>query len=154
MDLADGRQESARDRWVEQQMEEATKHLSADLEVLPSLLLLEQMEREVAQGQAIREGCSPLLRRSPPASVVKSTFSSRRKKRRRGAVSSLLAGEEKSPMSSAETSGAVVSLPADGEATASIPASLSATALSPRLPAAPPMPSSLSPARSSEAMPD
>ncbi|KAK5604201.1 hypothetical protein CRENBAI_021317 [Crenichthys baileyi] len=43
-DLADSRQESARDRWVQQQMEDAMRYLPTDLEVLPSPLLLEQME--------------------------------------------------------------------------------------------------------------
>ncbi|KAK5617545.1 hypothetical protein CRENBAI_004235 [Crenichthys baileyi] len=44
MELTDSRQESARDRWVQQQMEEAMKHLPTDLEVVPSPLLLEEME--------------------------------------------------------------------------------------------------------------
>ncbi|MED6289691.1 hypothetical protein CHARACLAT_005503 [Characodon lateralis] len=57
MDLADSRQESARDRWVQQQVEEAMKHLPTDLEVLPSPLLLEQMAREAVH------------RRSPPAPI-------------------------------------------------------------------------------------
>ncbi|KAK5621507.1 hypothetical protein CRENBAI_002835 [Crenichthys baileyi] len=77
LDLADGRQESTRDRWVQQPMEEAMRHLPANLEVLPSPLLLEQMEREAVQ------------RRSPPAPLVarpdlaeKPTSSSRRKKQR------------------------------------------------------------------------
>ncbi|KAK5611590.1 hypothetical protein CRENBAI_014681 [Crenichthys baileyi] len=48
----------------------------------------------------------------------------------------------------------VVSLPADVRAAASKPASSPATAPSPRLAAAPPMPSSLTPARCSEATPD
>ncbi|KAK5610357.1 hypothetical protein CRENBAI_006385 [Crenichthys baileyi] len=138
MDLADSRQESARDRWVQQQREEAVKHLPTDLEVLPSPLLLEQMEREAALRQRVREGCSvppPQLQRSPPAS-------SRRKNRRRAVIPSRSAGEE------------VVFLPADLRATASNPASSSATALSPRLAAAPPKPSSLAPARCSEATPD
>ncbi|KAK5621006.1 hypothetical protein CRENBAI_015406, partial [Crenichthys baileyi] len=75
LDLADGKQESASDRWVQQQMEEAMRHLPADLEVLPSLLLLELMEREAVQ------------RHSPPASMetpARSTFPS--------------AGEEVGPM--------------------------------------------------------
>ncbi|KAK5606613.1 hypothetical protein CRENBAI_017879 [Crenichthys baileyi] len=157
MDLADSRQKiSAKDCWVQWQMDEAMRHLPADLEVLPSPLLLEQMEREATQRQDIREGCSPLLRRSPPApaSVVKSTFSSRCRKRRRGAASSLLVGEEESSMSSAETFGAVVSLPTDVRAAVSNPASSSVTALSPRLAAAPPMPSSLAPAHSTGATPN
>ncbi|KAK5605170.1 hypothetical protein CRENBAI_023315 [Crenichthys baileyi] len=113
MDLAVlGKQESARDHWIQQQMEEAMRNLPADLEVLPSPLLLEQMERE---------------------------------NRRRGVFSSLSAGEEESPMAAAVTSGAVVSLPADVKAAASTPASSSATAPSPRLAAALPMPSSHSP---------
>ncbi|KAK5606126.1 hypothetical protein CRENBAI_026767 [Crenichthys baileyi] len=56
--LVDGKQESASDRWFQQQMEETMRHLPADLEVLPSPLLLEQMEREAVQ------------RPSPPAPLV------------------------------------------------------------------------------------
>ncbi|MEQ2285675.1 hypothetical protein AMECASPLE_034356 [Ameca splendens] len=110
LDPADKQKISAQDCWVQRQMEEAMRHLPADLEVLPSPLLLELMESEAAHHEDIREGCSPLLRCSPPApaSAVKSMSSSRRRKRRRGAASSLLAGEEESPTSSAETSGAVV----------------------------------------------
>ncbi|KAK5612123.1 hypothetical protein CRENBAI_026157 [Crenichthys baileyi] len=136
MDLADGRQESTRGRWVQQQMEEAMRSLLADLEVLPSPLLLEQMEREAVQ------------RRSPPAPLVahpdpaaKPTFSSRRKKRQRGATSCCSTGEE------------VGSMPADVRAAASNPAPSSATA-PPRLAAALPMPSSLAPAQVSAATPD
>ncbi|MEQ2292843.1 hypothetical protein AMECASPLE_026939 [Ameca splendens] len=99
-------------------MEEAMRHLPADLEVLPSPLLLEQMEREAVQ------------RRSPPASLgahpdlaEKPTSSSRHKKRQRGAPSCFSPGEEESPMAAAVTSGAVVSLPADVRAAASNPAS-------------------------------
>ncbi|KAK5623984.1 hypothetical protein CRENBAI_023754 [Crenichthys baileyi] len=58
--------------WVEHQKEEAMRNLPTDLEVLPSPLLLEQMEREAAQRQRVREGCfvpPPQLRSSPPASV-------------------------------------------------------------------------------------
>ncbi|KAK5604693.1 hypothetical protein CRENBAI_012901 [Crenichthys baileyi] len=146
MDLADGRQESARDRWFQ---EEAMRHMPADLEVLPSPLLLKQMEHEAVQ------------RRSPPASLVahpdlavEPSSSSRHKNHRRRAASCFSAGEEESPMAAAVTSGSVVSLPADVKAAASIPASSSATALpqSPRLAAAPPMPSSL--AHCSVATPD
>ncbi|MED6245271.1 hypothetical protein ATANTOWER_001098, partial [Ataeniobius toweri] len=147
MDLADSRQVSARDRWVQRQMEEAMRHLPMDLEVLPSPLLLEPMEREAAQCRRVREGCSfppPQLRHSLPAPVpaAKPSSSSRRKKRRRGAPSCGSAGEE------------VVSLPADVMAAASKPASSSATAQFPRLAAAPPMPSSLALARCSETTPD
>ncbi|MEQ2197858.1 hypothetical protein XENOCAPTIV_004277 [Xenoophorus captivus] len=42
------RQESARDRWVQQQIKEARRHLPDDLDVLLSPLLLEQMAREAA----------------------------------------------------------------------------------------------------------
>ncbi|MEQ2238957.1 hypothetical protein ILYODFUR_038778 [Ilyodon furcidens] len=136
MDLADSRQESARDRWVQQQMEEAMKHLPTDLEVLPSPLLLEQMEREAVQR---RSTPATLAAHSRPA--VKPSPSSRRKKRRRGAPSCGSAGEE------------VVSLPADVRAAASKPASSPATALSARLAAAPSILSSLAPARCSEATP-
>ncbi|KAK5622019.1 hypothetical protein CRENBAI_012230 [Crenichthys baileyi] len=100
MELADSRQESARDRWVQQQMEEAIKHLPTDLEVLPSPLLLEQMERETVQR---RSPPAPLVAHSDPA--VKPSPSSRHKKRRRGGPSCGSAGEE------------VVSLPADVRAT-------------------------------------
>ncbi|KAK5598490.1 hypothetical protein CRENBAI_009960 [Crenichthys baileyi] len=112
---------------------EAMRNLPTDLEVLPSPLLLEQMEREAAQRQKVWEGCSvppPQLRCSPPASVpaAKPSSSSRRRNRPRAGVNSRSAGEE------------VVSLPADVRAAASKPASLSATAKFPRLAAAPPMP--------------
>ncbi|MED6277872.1 hypothetical protein CHARACLAT_017900 [Characodon lateralis] len=53
MDLVDSRQESARDRSVQLQMEEAMKHLPIDLEVLPSPLLLEQMKRETVQHRSL-----------------------------------------------------------------------------------------------------
>ncbi|KAK5611732.1 hypothetical protein CRENBAI_011276 [Crenichthys baileyi] len=146
MDLADSRQESARDRRVQQQMEEAMRHLPTDLEVLPSPLLLEQMEHEAVQR---RSPPAPLVAR--PNAAVKPSPSSHRKKRRPSCVS---ASEEESPMAAALKSGAMVSLPADVRAVASNPASSSATALSPRLAAAPPMPSSLAPARCSEGTPD
>ncbi|MEQ2240247.1 hypothetical protein ILYODFUR_012884 [Ilyodon furcidens] len=137
MDLADSRQESAMDRWVKQEMEEAMRLLPTDLEVLPSPLLLEQMEREAAQHHRVREGCSvlpPQLRRSPPASVpaTKPSSSSRRKKHRHAGIPSRSSGEE------------VVSLPADVRAAATQSA---------RLTAPPPMPSALVPARSSGATP-
>ncbi|KAK5609919.1 hypothetical protein CRENBAI_013564 [Crenichthys baileyi] len=187
MELADSRQESARDRCVQQQMEEAMKHLPTDLEVVPSPLLLEEMElapagpgsgrgavdlftflsREAEKtlrrsaGLSVPQsaydgsrlaipcpGTGVLRRRSLPAPLaahsgpaVKSSPSSRRKKRRRGAPS-CSAGEE------------VVSLPADVRAAACKPASSPATALSPRLAAAPPMPSSLAPTWCSEETPD
>ncbi|KAK5603665.1 hypothetical protein CRENBAI_002880 [Crenichthys baileyi] len=114
LDLADGKQESGSDPWVQQQMEEAMRHL----EVLPSPLLLKQMEREAP------------------------TSSSRRKKRRRRAPSCFSAGEEVGPM------------PADVRAAASNLASSSVTAQSPRLAAAPPMPSSLALVQCSVATPD
>ncbi|KAK5602247.1 hypothetical protein CRENBAI_014753 [Crenichthys baileyi] len=161
-DPADKRKADALDRWVERQKEEAMRNLPTDLEVLPSPLLLEQMEREAAQRQRVREGCSvppPQLRCSPPASIpaAKPSSSSRRRNRRRAGVNSRSAGEE------------VVSLPADVRTAASKPASSSATALSARLATAskpapssatakfpslavvPPMPSS---AQCSEATPE
>ncbi|KAK5612221.1 hypothetical protein CRENBAI_018738 [Crenichthys baileyi] len=102
------------------------------------------MEREAAQRQRVREGCSvppPQLRRSSPASVpaAKLSSSSRRRNRRRAGVNRRWVGEE------------VVSLPADVRAAASKSASSSATAKFPRFAAAPPMPSS---ARCSEATPE
>ncbi|KAK5610454.1 hypothetical protein CRENBAI_004500 [Crenichthys baileyi] len=147
LDLADRQKDDALDRWVERQKEEAMRNLPTDLEVLPSPLLLEQMEREIAQRQRVREGCfvpPPHFRRSPPASVpaAKPPSSSRRRNRRRARVNSRWAGEE------------VVSLPAVVRAPATKPAPSSATAKFPRLTAAPPMPSSLAPARCSEATPD
>ncbi|KAK5614372.1 hypothetical protein CRENBAI_000612 [Crenichthys baileyi] len=148
-DPTDEQRISAQDCWVQRQMEEAMRHLPADLEVLPSPLLLEQMQHQAVQ---LRSPSARLVARRDPA--AKPASFSRRRKRRQGAPSCFSAGEEESPMSSAETSGAVVSLPADGDAAASIPTSSSATAMSPRLDAAPPMPSPLAPARCSEATPD
>ncbi|KAK5602708.1 hypothetical protein CRENBAI_003687 [Crenichthys baileyi] len=93
-------------------------------------------------------GTGPLRRCSLPAPLgahsgpaVKPSPSSRRKKPRRGAPS-CSAGEE------------VVSLPADVRSAASKPASSPATAPSPRLAAPPPMPSSFTLARCSEATPE
>ncbi|KAK5621680.1 hypothetical protein CRENBAI_022065 [Crenichthys baileyi] len=111
-DPADKLRADALNRWVERQKEEVMRNLPTDLEVLPSPLLLEQMEREAAQRQRVREGCSvppPQLRRSPPASVpaAKQSSSSHRRNRRRAGVNSRWAGEE------------VVSLPADVRAAAS-----------------------------------
>ncbi|KAK5600714.1 hypothetical protein CRENBAI_011742 [Crenichthys baileyi] len=57
-DPVDKRKADALDRWVERQKEEPMRNLPTDLEVLPSPLLLEQMEREAAQRQRVREGCS------------------------------------------------------------------------------------------------
>ncbi|KAK5606303.1 hypothetical protein CRENBAI_023695 [Crenichthys baileyi] len=120
------------------------RNLPTDMEVLPSPLLLEQMEREAAQRQRVQEGCSvppPQLRCSPPASVpaAKPSSSSRRRNCRCAGVNSRSAGEE------------VVSLPADVRTAASKTAPSSATAKFPRLAAAPPKPSS---ARCSEATPE
>ncbi|MED6290553.1 hypothetical protein CHARACLAT_014209, partial [Characodon lateralis] len=116
MDPADKLKADALYRWVERQKEEAMRNLPTDLEVLPSPLLLEQMEYEAVQH---RSPPAPLVAHSGPA--VKSSASSRRKRRRRGAPSCGSAAEE------------VVSLPAYVRAAASKPASSSATALSPRL---------------------
>ncbi|KAK5623042.1 hypothetical protein CRENBAI_020805 [Crenichthys baileyi] len=140
MDLADSRQESARDQ---QQMEEAMKHLLVDLEVLPSPPLLEEMESE-----AVQRPSPPSYLVARPNTAVKPSPSSRHKKRRRGAPACISTGKEESPMAAAVTSGAMLSLPADVMAATSNPPSSSATALSSRLAAAPPMPSS---ARCSEA---
>ncbi|KAK5602408.1 hypothetical protein CRENBAI_012499 [Crenichthys baileyi] len=88
-------------------------------------------------------GIGPLSHRSssPPLhTAVKPSSSSHRNKCWRGAPSCVSAGEEESPMAAAVTSGAVVSLLADY----CLPGSLAAL----------PMPSSLAPARSSEATPD
>ncbi|KAK5601746.1 hypothetical protein CRENBAI_021330 [Crenichthys baileyi] len=86
-DPADKQKADALDRWVQRQKEEAIRNLPTDLEVLPSPLLLEQMEREA------------VWRRSPPAPLavhfgpaVKPSPSSRRKNR--GAPSCGSAGEE------------------------------------------------------------
>ncbi|KAK5622189.1 hypothetical protein CRENBAI_008248 [Crenichthys baileyi] len=48
-DPADKQKADALDRWVQRQKEEAMRNLPKDLEVLPSPLLLEQMEREAVQ---------------------------------------------------------------------------------------------------------
>ncbi|MEQ2221934.1 hypothetical protein ILYODFUR_020744 [Ilyodon furcidens] len=145
LDHADKQKADALDRWVERQKDVAMSHLPIDLEVLPSPLLLEQMEREVVQ------------LRSPPASLVahedpaaKPTSSSRRKKGRRGAPACVSASKEESPTAAVATPGVIT----PKLAAASKPASSSATAQFPRLSAAPPMPSSLAPARCSEATPD
>ncbi|KAK5606568.1 hypothetical protein CRENBAI_018563 [Crenichthys baileyi] len=131
MDLADGRQESARDRWVQQQMEKALRHLPADLEVLPSPLLLEQMERFGAVLRLLPWLHTQIRQQSrcpPPAAR---NVSAER-------LPAFSTSEDVGPMS------------AEVRAAASNPASLSAIALSPRLAAAPPMPSLLAPASDGE----
>ncbi|KAK5608592.1 hypothetical protein CRENBAI_023401 [Crenichthys baileyi] len=90
---ADSRQESARDRWVQQQIGSAVS-TAAEADGV-----------KAAQRQKVREGCSfppPQLRRSLPAPVpaAKPSSSSRRKKRRRLPVVPVAVEE-------------VVSLPAD-----------------------------------------
>ncbi|MED6282515.1 hypothetical protein CHARACLAT_032978 [Characodon lateralis] len=75
MDPAEKQKADALDRWVERQKEEAMRNLPTDLEVLPSPLLLEQMEREAVQR---RSPPAPLAAQSGPA--VKSSASSRRKR--------------------------------------------------------------------------
>ncbi|MEQ2311842.1 hypothetical protein AMECASPLE_024669 [Ameca splendens] len=87
-------------------------------------------------GSRLAIPCPGTGRHSPPAPLAAHFGpavkpSSRRKKRRRGAPSCGSAGEE------------VVSQPAYVRAAASKPASSSATALSPRIAAPPPMPSAL-----------
>ncbi|KAK5611275.1 hypothetical protein CRENBAI_019469 [Crenichthys baileyi] len=128
-DPADEQKADTLDRWVQRQMEEAMRHLPKDLEVLPSPLLLDQME-------------------------PKPSSSSRSKNRRRAGVPSRSAGEEESPTAAVVTSGAVVSQPADVKAVAINPSSSSATALSARVAAPLPKPSSHSPAQDSEATPE
>ncbi|KAK5608748.1 hypothetical protein CRENBAI_020962 [Crenichthys baileyi] len=96
MDPANKQKADALDRWVQRQKEEAMRNLETDLEVLPSPLLLEQMEREAVQR---RSPLAPLAAHSGPA--VKPSPSSRCKKRQRRAPSFGSAGKE------------VVSLPAD-----------------------------------------
>ncbi|MEQ2288584.1 hypothetical protein AMECASPLE_024149 [Ameca splendens] len=93
--------------------------------------------------------CEAVQRCSPPASLVshpdlaaKLLSCSRHKKRQRGMTSCGSVGEE------------VVPMLADVRAAASNPGSSSATALSPRLVAALPMPYSLAPAQVSVATPD
>ncbi|KAK5616714.1 hypothetical protein CRENBAI_025916 [Crenichthys baileyi] len=147
-DPADKQKADALDYWVQRQKEEAMRNLPKDLEVLPSPLLLEQMEREAVQR---RSPPAPLAAHSGPA--VKSSPPSRRKKRRRGAPSCVSAGEE-SLTAAAVMPGVGTPLLAGGRAAASKPASSPATPQSPRLAAPPPMPSSLTPARCSEAIPE
>ncbi|MED6282489.1 hypothetical protein CHARACLAT_032715 [Characodon lateralis] len=96
MDPAEKQKADALDRWVERQKEEAMRNLPTDLEVLPSPLLLEQMEREAVQR---RSPPAPLPAHSGPA--VKSSASSCRERRRHGEPSCGSAAEE------------VVSLPAE-----------------------------------------
>ncbi|MED6255562.1 hypothetical protein ATANTOWER_011453, partial [Ataeniobius toweri] len=72
---------------------EAMRHLPADLELLPSPLLLEQMEREAVQR---RSPSAPLV--AHPDLAEKPTSSSRCKKRRRGAPSCFSASEEVGPI--------------------------------------------------------
>ncbi|MEQ2292790.1 hypothetical protein AMECASPLE_026469 [Ameca splendens] len=90
------------------------------------------MEREAVQR---RSPPAPLVAR--PNMAVKPSPSSRYKKRHCGAPSCVSAGEEESPTAAAAISGAVTPLLAGGRVAASNTASSSATALSPRLAAAP-----------------
>ncbi|MED6262950.1 hypothetical protein ATANTOWER_030568 [Ataeniobius toweri] len=57
-DPTDEQKISAQDCWVQRQMEEAMRHLPTELEVLPSPLLLEQMEREAVRLRS-PPGCTP-----------------------------------------------------------------------------------------------
>ncbi|KAK5616708.1 hypothetical protein CRENBAI_025910 [Crenichthys baileyi] len=168
MELADSRQESARKlapagpgsgcgavdlfTFLSREAEKTLRH-SAGLSVPQSAF----------DGSRLAIPCpgtGPLHRRSPPAPLAahqgpaaKPTSSFCRKKRRRGAPSCVSAGEE-SLTAAAVMPGAGTPLLAGGRAAASKPASLPATAPSPRLAAPPPMPSSLAPAQCSEATPD
>ncbi|KAK5609935.1 hypothetical protein CRENBAI_007740 [Crenichthys baileyi] len=150
MDLADDHQASSMDLFTFLSREaEKTLRRSAGLSV-------PQSAYDGSRLAIPCPGTGPLRRRSSPPlhTAVKPSSSSRRKKRRRGAPSCVSASEEKSPTPAAATPGAVTPLLAGGRVAASKPASSSATALSPRLAAAPPMPSSLAPAWCSEATPD
>ncbi|KAK5601013.1 hypothetical protein CRENBAI_005420 [Crenichthys baileyi] len=136
MDLADEHQASSMDLFTFLSREaEKTLRRSAGLSV-------PQSAYDGSRLAIPCPGTGPLRRRSPPAPLaahfgpaVKPLPSSRRKKRRRGALP-------------------VVRLATYVRAAASKPASSSATALSARLPAPPPMPSALAPARCSEATPE
>ncbi|MEQ2171913.1 hypothetical protein GOODEAATRI_015493 [Goodea atripinnis] len=68
LDPVDARQDAAMDRWVQHQIEEAKRLLPEDLEVLPSPLLLEEMEHEVAQRRDGQED-APLLLPLPQFSL-------------------------------------------------------------------------------------
>ncbi|KAK5613342.1 hypothetical protein CRENBAI_023516 [Crenichthys baileyi] len=180
-DLADSRQVSARDRWVQRQVEEAMKNLPSDLEVVPSPLLLEEMELAPA-GPGSGRGAVDLftflsqeakktLRRSAGLSVPQSAFEGSRlaipcpgtgplrccsfSPPLHTTVKPSPSSRRKKRWRGAPSCGLageeVVSLPAVVRAATSKPASSSATAKFPRLAAAPPMPSS---ARCSEATPE
>ncbi|KAK5613343.1 hypothetical protein CRENBAI_023517 [Crenichthys baileyi] len=155
MDLADKKQDSGLDCWVQQQKEEALKHLPDDLEVLPSPLLLKQMEREAAK----RHFCS-----SPLDLAVEPRSSSCCRKHKRGAVSSLPTAKKEFPMSVAATAGVEVLMPADARVAAGSPVHLSPTVTSfrlspaktavPRAAVVPPIPPPLPPAHIFMATPD
>ncbi|MEQ2222830.1 hypothetical protein ILYODFUR_030476 [Ilyodon furcidens] len=68
LDPMDARQDAAMDRWVQHQIEEAKRLLPEDLEVLPSPLLLEEVEHEVAQRRDGQED-APLLLPLPQFSL-------------------------------------------------------------------------------------
>ncbi|KAK5601186.1 hypothetical protein CRENBAI_002984 [Crenichthys baileyi] len=150
MDLADDHQASSMDLFTFLSREaEKTLRCSAGL----------SLPQSAYDGSRLAIPCprtGPLRRRSSPPlhTAVKPSSSSRRKKHRRGAPSCVSASEEESPTAAAATPGAVTPLLAGGRVAASKPTSSSATALSPRLAAALPMPSSLTPAWCSEATPD
>ncbi|KAK5601650.1 hypothetical protein CRENBAI_022692 [Crenichthys baileyi] len=175
-DLGDSRQVSARDRWVQRQVEEAMKHLPSNLEVVPSPLLLEEIELAPA-GTGSGRGVVDLftflsreaektLRHSAGLSVPQSAFDGSRLAipcpgtdplRRCSSSPPLHTAVKPSPSSrrkkrrrGAPSCGSageeVVSLAADVGAATSKPASSSATTLSPRL--------SAPPVRCSEATPD
>ncbi|KAK5614044.1 hypothetical protein CRENBAI_011762 [Crenichthys baileyi] len=93
-DPADKRKADALDRWVERLKEEAMRNLPTDLEVLPSPLLLEQME-------------------------PKPSSSSRCRNRRRAGVNSRSAGEEVVTLPADVRTAA--SKPASSSATAKFP---------------------------------
>ncbi|KAK5600741.1 hypothetical protein CRENBAI_010867 [Crenichthys baileyi] len=117
MDFVDRGQDTAMDRWIRQQFQEAQRLLPDDLEVLPSPLLLQQMEREATQRRDSPTGGLPLPQsaydgsrlpiRCPRTGLLghcssspllhpaaEPTFSSHRKKRRHGVASCFSVSEE------------------------------------------------------------
>ncbi|KAK5600597.1 hypothetical protein CRENBAI_010403 [Crenichthys baileyi] len=158
-DPADKLKADALDRWVQRQKEEAMSYLPFDLEVVPSPLLLEMELAPAGPGSGcdvvdlftfLSREAEKTLRRSAGLSVPKSAYDGSRLAtpcpgtgplRRRSSSPPIHTAMKPSPSSFLWL------------AAASSPASSPATALSARLPA-PPMPSSLAPAHSTESSPD
>ncbi|KAK5611364.1 hypothetical protein CRENBAI_017860 [Crenichthys baileyi] len=84
LDLADRQKDDALDRWVQRQVEEAMKNFQSDLEVVPSPLLLEEMELAPAgpgSGRGavdlftfLSREAEKMLRRSAVLSVPQSAY--------------------------------------------------------------------------------